>query len=398
MPVTAGSILEAERLALPYDGVVQVKAGRNEGTGTLLYDGRAVLTAAHILNGINTANDVSVTFSIDGRRIEQAIAQYSIHPDYDIPSNNYDLALVWLNEPAPTAGDRHQLYRADDEIGQISKFIGYGATGTGWQGLVFSGDNDRRLVENRIDTEAAALKNSLGAAMGWQPAQGEQLLVDFDNGLAGNDAFGVLTGQIGLGLGNKEGLIARGDSGGPALIDNQIAGIASYTVSLSLGIIDPDIDNATNSTYGEIAGLQRISSNQQWIDQQMRSQYPDAPQSPDEVSETVIEGDTGSSYAYFMLQFTGERDSPNQLLSVKYRTEEGTAKAGEDFIATEGVLVLYPDETEAVIPVEILGDTDPEGDESFSLTVYDPVGGSFGEGAEELTATRVITDDDGMMV
>jgi hypothetical protein len=39
-----------------------------------------------------------------------------------------------------------------------------------------------------------------------------------------------------------------------------------------------------------------------------------------------------------------------------------------------------------------------EGNETFSLSVYNPVGGDFGEGVEELTATRTIIDDDGMMV
>lgn len=398
MPVTAGNIQQTETAAVNYDGVVQVGAARNQGTGTLLYDGQAVLTAAHIIDGITASSDISVTLTVDGRRVEQTIANYIVHPDYDVPSNNYDLALLWLEEPAPAASNRHQLYRQDDEIGQLTKLIGYGATGTGLQGSVIEANNERQLVDNRIDTEAAALKTFLGRAMAWDPVQGEQLLIDFDNGQAANDALGALMGLTGLGLGDDEGLIARGDSGGPALINNQVAGVASYTASLSRGIIDPDIDAATNSTFGEIAGLQRVSSNQQWIDQQMRARYPDAPQTPDEVSEMIAEGDSGSTYAYFMLQFTGERDTPNQLLSVRYRTEDGTAEAGEDYIAAEGLLILYPDEQNAVIPVEVLGDRVIEGDELFSLTVYDPVGGSFGQGVTELTATRVITDDDGMIV
>lgn len=398
MPVTAGNIQETETLALNYDGVVQVGAAGNQGTGTLLYDGQAVLTAAHVLNDILTTSDISVTFIVNGRRLEQSVANHIVHPDYDIPSNNYDLALLWLAEPGPITNNRHQLYREDDEIGQMAKLIGYGSTGVGLQGSNIEADDARRLVENQIDTEAAALKSFLGRAMAWNPARGEQLLIDFDNGLAANDAFGALMGLTGFGLGDDEGLIARGDSGGPALINDQVAGIASYTASLSKSLINPDIDEATNSTFGEIAGLQRVSSNQQWIDQQMRARYPDAPQTASEVSQTVAEGDSGSSYAYFMLQFTGERDTPDQLLSVRYRTEDGTAEAGEDYIGTEGLLMLYPDEQHAVIPVEVLGDSAVEGDERFSLTVYDATGGSFGQGVEELTAIRVITDDDGIFV
>jgi hypothetical protein len=99
-----------------------------------------------------------------------------------------------------------------------------------------------------------------------------------------------------------------------------------------------------------------------------------------------------------MLEFNGDRETADELLSVDYRTEDGTAEAGQDYIAAEGTLILYPDETEAVIPIEVLSDTLVECNETFSLSVYNPVGGDFGEGVEELTATRTIIDDDGMMV
>ena len=95
-----------------------------------------------------------------------------------------------------------------------------------------------------------------------------------------------------------------------------------------------------------------------------------------------------------MLEFTGERSDPDEWLSVDYATQDGTALAGEDYVPVNGTLVLYPGEIQAVIPVEIIGDILPEQEEQFSLVVTNPVGGSFGEGVDELVAVRTIMDND----
>ena len=96
-----------------------------------------------------------------------------------------------------------------------------------------------------------------------------------------------------------------------------------------------------------------------------------------------------------IFQFTGTRPDASQWLSVDYTTRNGTAQAGSDYLATSGKLVLYPGESQAVIDVEILGDTLPEPDETFYLDVNNPVGGSFGLGIVQLTAMRTIANDDG---
>jgi len=57
--------------------------------------------------------------------------------------------------------------------------------------------------------------------------------------------------------------------------------------------------------------------------------------------------------------------------------------------------VLYPNENQAVIPVEIIGDTSAEPNETFYLDVTNPVGGSFGDAVVKLTAMRTIVNDDG---
>ena len=54
MVTTVSSYTETRNRALMgdgYDGVVRVVVGNMYGTGVLLFDGKAVLTAAHLFNG-----------------------------------------------------------------------------------------------------------------------------------------------------------------------------------------------------------------------------------------------------------------------------------------------------------------------------------------------------------
>lgn len=380
-----------------YDGVVRVSFGGYYGTGAVFFDGRAILTVAHLFEG--RTGSVSVTFETRNGMQTVSASKFLQHPGYDAEGNN-DLAIVWLSSSAPAAADRYNLYRDSNEIGQTFTFSGYGKTGTGSTGIT-GGDTSspiRLKAGNQFDADAATLKSYLGSAMTWTPLTGTQLIADFDSGSAANDALGRLINSNGLGLGLDEGFIAPGDSGGPAFLNGQIAGVASYTTSLSRGSVNPDIDSSdNNSSFGEIAAWQRVSAYQQWIDQSLRANYPGAPAKPEEVKTEVTEGNTSTRYTYFLLQFTGVRSNPEQNLSVDYVTRDGTALAGKDYIAVSGTLVLYPDESQAVIPVEIIGDTTPESKEFFYLDAFNPVGGSFGGEVVKLTAVRMIVDDDGWL-
>lgn len=378
---------------LGYDGVVRVTAGGYYGTGVLLHGGRTILTSAHLLNGMSWP--IVIHFeTIAGEETIEAVSAL-IHPLYDPTETNHDLALVRLEKPTPISAQRYALYRDTEEIGDLMTMVGYGATGTGNTGTsAVQAQPVRTLAVNRIDADAATLTTLSGTKIAWQPTPGTQFIADFDNGLPANDALGLLLGLKDTGEGNLEGLIAPGDSGGPAFIGQAVAGIASYTASLSSSFADPDIDSILNSSFGEIGAWQRVSAYQQWIDQGMRAMHADAPTTPAEVKLSVQEGDAYTTMAYFLLQFTGTRTTPGDILQVDFATRDGSARAGEDYLAAAGTLKLYPDETQAVIPVEIIGDTIPEPNEIFYLDVTNPVGGSFGKDVVTLTAMRTIIDDD----
>ena len=58
-------------------------------------------------------------------------------------------------------------------------------------------------------------------------------------------------------------------------------------------------------------------------------------------------------------------------ISVKYATVDGTAIAGTDYIATNGIITFAPGETTKFITVQVLGDTIDEFDETFFLNLSD---------------------------
>jgi hypothetical protein len=61
-------------------------------------------------------------------------------------------------------------------------------------------------------------------------------------------------------LGQSDNLQSSGDSGGPAFINGQIAGIVSYSSALGpIGQV-PDIDAVSNNSYGEMAVMTQVSS------------------------------------------------------------------------------------------------------------------------------------------
>ena len=381
-----------------YDGVVMVSVGGYYGTGVLLYDGQAVLTAAHLFS--HGSSLTTVQFQTTAGTESQTTSNVSVLSSYDAVNTNNDLAIVWLNGHAPLAANRYELYRSSDEIGQTLTMVGYGEPGTGTAGVstTYAAAPIRQKANNTFDADAADLKTKLGSIVGWNPTPGTQLIADFDNGSTAQDALGRLIGKSGLGLGSNEGIITPGDSGGPAFLNGKVAGIASYITSLSQGTVHPDINTTANdSSYGEIGAWQRVSAYQQTLDQAIRAHYTNAPTTPAQVQTSVVEGNSGVTDAYFLLQFTGMRTDPTKILSVDYATRDGTATAGQDYIAVKGTLNIYPNETQAVIAVEIIGDKVVEPNETFYLDVTNPVGGSFGAGVVTLTGMRTIVNDDGVV-
>ena len=218
--------------------------------------------------------------------------------------------------------------------------------------------------------------------------KGRQLVADFDSGVGLNDALSALFGINGLGLSSSEGLISKCDSLGTAFIDSMVDGITSYSGHLSSPDSEPDIDSTSNSSFGEVAIWQRVSVNQQCIDQALRVRYESPLASLAAMKKTLNEGKSGTKPLYFEVQLNGYRLDPNLIVSLDYKTRNGSALSGQDYITTQGHLKLYPNENHALVLVAIIANTLSEEDETFYLDLFNPLNAVFGEGLVELTAVR----------
>lgn len=377
-----------------YNGVVRVSNGESYGTGTLLYDGRSILTAAHIFEGHDTDN---ITVYFDTQEGTKGYsATVTRYDGYDSKNSNGDLAILTLEEHPSSLYQRYDIYRSSLEIGNDFTMVGYGAYGSGNTGELESDTLLKLKTQNTFEADFYDIDASLFTNLAWEPLKNSILAADFDDGYSTADALGNILNIHDTGVGIKEGMIASGDSGGAAFIDGVVAGVASYTASVSSDGIKTDINDTVDSSFGELGAWQRVSYYSQWIDQTIRSNYTNAPTSKEEVQTAIYEKDEGISYTYFLLEFLGDRTNIVDDISLEYSTRDGSANAGEDYIETSGIITLYQDESSVVIPVEIIGDTVVEEDETFYLDVTNPSYGSFGEKLT-LTAVRTIVNDDFMI-
>jgi uncharacterized repeat protein (TIGR01451 family) len=108
--------------------------------------------------------------------------------------------------------------------------------------------------------------------------------------------------------------------------------------------------------------------------------------SVDDVSD--LEGDSGTTSAVFTVTLSTPSGRP---VSVSCSTADGTARAGEDYVATNRTLVFPTGTTTQTVAVAVRGNTVFEGDEAFLLRLEKPLSNlSLGKA----TGVCTIVDDD----
>ncbi len=95
----------------------------------------------------------------------------------------------------------------------------------------------------------------------------------------------------------------------------------------------------------------------------------------------------GAGTAVFRVGLSGETTS---VVTVGYRTQDGTATAGADYQHTSGVLTFGAGELEKQVLVQIIDDALDEDDEGFTLELADAQGAELGMA----TGRATILDDD----
>jgi secreted trypsin-like serine protease len=210
----------------------------------MLYSGMAalvgkewIITAAHALSALlkpGTNEIIGRDHFVFLRGRGYRIARIYLHPDWKAEDSANDIALIRLdhevNEPAPVC-----IYKKSDEAGKVVTLVGQGLPGTGTHGPG-KADGALRAATVRVDT-----------------ANGKELTWIFRK-----PADPLVTPM--------EGISGPGDSGGPALIEENrqlcIVGVSSQQA------FDADIGEGR---YGAKETYTRISEFSDWIEKTMKA-------------------------------------------------------------------------------------------------------------------------------
>jgi len=250
-----------------FDGVVQLLVGDGTGTGALLWTGRHILTAAHVVTNSQGIPDqpVTVYFDLLGQpRVPLVVpaGNIRVREDFNPGTLLNDIAILELPTFAPVEADRYQIYRGSNEIGQAFTIVGYGRVGTGVTGELPNLEGIKHKASNRYDTYGDRL---------WLGQQ-QTLIYDFDNARPANDALGRLFQLNDLGI-KDEGNAARGDSGGPTFfagangLPGAIVGVTSGSLNATRPANPAVLNPSVETGFGTISLDTRVAFHAGWIDE-----------------------------------------------------------------------------------------------------------------------------------
>lgn len=157
----------------------------------------------------------------------------------------------------------------------------------------------------------------------------------------------------------------------------------NYHISPQFQGTDPALDSNADPTTGDTPAFSYVAgTTNDTID---CGQYSESLSITD---ASVLEGNSGLTPITFTVSLGGISTTG---FTVAYTTQDGTATvANNDYIPQSGTLTFAAGQPTATITVEVVGDTNIENNETFSVVLTNPTG--FGVG--NLTGTGTIINDD----
>lgn len=242
-----------------FDGVVNVTNSQYQGSGVLLETGVHILTAAHVVDLLDPFTQVH--FDLGSGRSSYSVSEIHLHPQWN-SGWGYDLAILELEHMAPVPG--YPVYNGPTELEQPFTLVGYGVTGTGFDGH-FINDSQVGLIKRWGLNQYDALDSDFISYSFGDAPESSLLFYDFDDGSYQNDTLGRLLGRYDIGFGKEEVISSPGDSGGPIFLEvdgqYQVAGIVRGGSDLGGAGISGVID----SSFGEVADDTRVAFFHDWI-------------------------------------------------------------------------------------------------------------------------------------
>jgi len=92
---------------------------------------------------------------------------------------------------------------------------------------------------------------------------------------------------------------------------------------------------------------------------------------------SLPEGDSGTTLFSFPVTLSGQSA---QTITATFTTNNGTAVSGSDYTASSGTVTFTPGQTTQTITISVLGDTNCEPDETFTVTLGSPVNATIAKG------------------
>jgi hypothetical protein len=219
---------------------------------------------------------------------------------------------------------------------------------------------DVTITEGNSGTSNAVFTVSLSAPSG----QTVTVAYATANGTTSSSDYIATSGTLTFAPGTPTGTVTV-----PVTGDLQDEANETFLVNLS---------GAVNATIADAQAVGTITDN-------------DAPPSITIGDVTVTEGNSGTVSAVFTVTLS---PTSGQTVTVAYSTSPagGTATAGSDYVGTSGTLTFAPGSVTQTLTVVVNGDTTPEANETFIVTLSGAVNGTITDSQGQGT----INDDDGL--
>ena len=219
-----------------------------------------------------------------------------------------------------------------------------------------------------------------------------------------NNGNGTYAAKVDYATGSNPSSITSLDANGDGIRDLVVANAGSNTVSVLQGKGDgtftTKFDYATGSSPYSVTSLDAngdgkidlaVANSSSSTVSVLLNTTPAAATTTVSLSSptaSIVEGNSGSQSLTFTVNLSAAASS---AVTVNYATANGSATAGSDYNATSGTLTFAAGELSKTIAVSVLGDTTVEQNETFTVSLSNPIGTDLGTTTS--TTATIVNDD-----
>lgn len=373
----AGDILDEanETLQVALSNGVNVTIGAGQGTGTIIdNDAAPALSISNAAVAEGNGGSVNATFDVllsepSGQTVT---VDWSTADDTAVAPTDYVAGAGMLTFPA----------------GTTARTITVAVNGD----LLDEADEDYFVNLTNVVNAALAAGQGIGTINdddGPPSLNIADVTVDEGNGGTANAIFTVTlsapSGQtVGVDWATSDQTAAAGSdyvAGAGSLTFAPGVTTQTLTVVVTGDTLDEldetfsvDLSSPTNAMLGDANGIGTITDD-------------DVPPTLSIGDVAVTEGTAATQNMTFTVSLSA---ASARAISVDFATADGTAVAGSDYTAALGALSFAPGVTTQTLTVVVTGDALDEANETFDVTLSNPVAATIADG----TAVGTITDDD----